>query len=214
MDFEPKLSVTSLPDSGFFRVPALACRFIGVWPMDPGRLPFYAYINISLLTFSCVGGAWFTCINITQIQVFLDALCPTSTETLSLFKILTLAYYRKEFRALLIKLYELYKNGKSNSSRIYDSHQINNGHKRFRETTALYGHIPSRNIFRAHYIGHSDNFVAINRYHVHSTTNCDKWLSIFGWSAACTRVALQSRVSTSVHDEIFSYSFCPSHSKL
>lgn len=114
MNLEAELPEETLPDNGFFRVPAIACRFIGVWPMDPGNLPFYAYINICLLAFSCIGGAWFTFIHIADIQVSFDALCPTSTETLALFKIITLAYYRCEFRTLLAKLYKFYKTGEEN----------------------------------------------------------------------------------------------------
>lgn len=114
MDLEPKprANADTLPDNRFFRVPTIALRFIGVWPMDPGRLPIYGYINICLLTFSCIGGAWFTFIHITNIQISFDALCPTSTETLSLFKILGLAYYRNEFRSLLKSLYHFYKSGR------------------------------------------------------------------------------------------------------
>lgn len=104
-----------LPDDGFFRVQKFTSRYLGCWPMDPGRVPFYAFINIFVLLVTCLSEFWFGVVHIDDLQASLDAFCPFTTMIVAWAKLVIFVVYKENFRLLLERLYKYYKSGKLNS---------------------------------------------------------------------------------------------------
>lgn len=112
MVISSEFTSTKLHPSDFFRVTKFTLSILGVWPRESGEVPFYFYINIFTLFFSSTLGLAYSYVNLDNIVLALDSLCPSTTEFISWVKVLIFLYYRREYSELINTLYEFYINGK------------------------------------------------------------------------------------------------------
>lgn len=100
-----------LPEQSFFRVPRMVLRFFGIWPMDIKRLPVFFYFNFLTLLMAVITESIYGFLHISNIKLTLDALCPSATQGVSWLKMLIVYLNRERFRALLLRIHKLYKEG-------------------------------------------------------------------------------------------------------
>lgn len=102
----------------FFRVPRRLLVLFGIWPMSSKSLPFFFYINLISLICTASVITFFGFTNRQSIKLVLDSLTPSITEAVSAIKMCMLFYYRKDFRKILQKLFDLYIGGECDDWRL------------------------------------------------------------------------------------------------
>ncbi|EDW03963.1 odorant receptor 24a [Drosophila grimshawi] len=107
----PRVLSSSYPmEAHYFMVPKFALSLIGFYPEQKRSwaLLAWSFFNFSILTYGCYAeGAY----GIQQIPIniglALDALCPVASSILSLIKMLSVWYYRDEFKSLIDRIRQL-----------------------------------------------------------------------------------------------------------
>lgn len=109
----------SSSDKNFFRVPSICSRLIGIWPLEPNtkigkwtwKRVYRAYILTSVLALCGTFQIWYLLQDVHEATEVLDALALTVSIVMIVFKILITLISRRNLRQMLVKFYDLYKNG-------------------------------------------------------------------------------------------------------
>lgn len=107
-----KTTATHLSATDFFRLPRIALRIFGIWPMDDGRLPVRFYVNFLSLYFAAIFGMAHGFANLDHLLLALETLCGCMFEFVSWLKVCFVWYHRESFRRLLTILLDYFKSGK------------------------------------------------------------------------------------------------------
>lgn len=102
-------------ESNFFRLPRLALRIFGIWPMNQKQLPLRFYINFISLFFAAIFGITHGFVNLDQLFLALESFCGSIFEFVSWCKVLFIWYHRKNFENLLMELFTYFSYGNSTS---------------------------------------------------------------------------------------------------
>lgn len=95
----------------FYRLPRIALRIFGNWPLENDRLPIRFYINFTSLFFAAIFGMAHGFANLDQLLLALETLCGCMFEFVSWCKVCFVWYHRESFKRLLTILLEYFKSG-------------------------------------------------------------------------------------------------------
>lgn len=106
-----KTTDTHLSATDFFRLPRIALRIFGNWPMDSDCLPIRFYVNFTSLFFAAIFGMAHGFANLDHLLLALETLCGCMFEFVSWCKVCFIWYHREHFKRLLTILLQYFKSG-------------------------------------------------------------------------------------------------------
>ncbi|XP_075166964.1 odorant receptor 10a [Haematobia irritans] len=111
----------------YFYVPKICLRLMGFWP-GSSRTPTIFYLGLFNFLILLVGvitelHAGFSLLS-SNLEKALDTLCPAGTSTVTVLKMILIAYYRDDLRYVLEKMHQMLFNGYRDDEKYLKTYEI------------------------------------------------------------------------------------------